>query len=97
MVAVSIGGPGADTFVFTPGVGTDVITNFSGHGGAGDHIELDNFQAQNFSELQALMHPANNGHDTVIDLGHGDGVTIAGVAPSQLHASDFVFHHAAVA
>ena len=82
-VSVSIGGTGNDNFVFTPGVGADTIVNFNPQH---DTIELDHFaNAQTVQELQSLISPDAHG-DAVIDLGHGDSITLAGTTPAQLHA-----------
>jgi hypothetical protein len=93
-VAVSIGGPGSDTFVFNPGIGADVIANFSVQAGAADKIDLSSFHLSDYAELQQLMVPANGGHDTLINLGHGDSILIANIAPSQLTQKDFILQHA---
>jgi hypothetical protein len=79
--SVSIGGPGNDTFVFHPGTGADTITNFSPQQ---DTIELDHFaNVQTVQELQALITTDVHG-DAVINLGHNDSITVAGVIEAQL-------------
>ena len=82
-VSVSIGTAGSDNFVFRPGVGTDVITNFITTGLSADHLELDGFGFADASSLQALV-SENSEHDAVLALGHGDSITFAGVTAVQL-------------
>ncbi|MGN6749317.1 MAG: beta strand repeat-containing protein, partial [Xanthobacteraceae bacterium] len=80
-ISVSIGGPGADNFVFTPGIGADTIVNFNPQQ---DTIEFDHFaNVQTVQELQSLI--TTDAHDNaVIDLGHNDSVTLQGVTTQQL-------------
>ena len=82
-VSVSIGGTGNDNFVFQPGIGADTIVNFNPQH---DTIELDHFaNAQTVQELQSLITPDAHGN-AVIDLGHGDSITLDGTTPAQLQA-----------
>ena len=90
-----------DTFVFRPGVGADVIVNVV----SADTIELDGFSSvTNNAQLAALLHDAqtgqsqalfqsmNDGHDTVINLGNHDSITLMNVHLADLHASNFIIH-----
>src|SRR5262249_22677305 len=100
-IAVTIGGPGNDAFVFKPGFGTDVIANAT----TSDTIELDWFssvtsinqlqtqlaEAQN-GQAQSLFESANGGHDTVINLGNHDSIILANIQLAALHASNFIIH-----
>ncbi len=80
-VSVTVGGPGNDNFVFHPGIGADTITNFNPQQ---DTIELDHFaDAQTVQELQSLITTDAHG-DAVINLGHNDSITLAGVTPAQM-------------
>jgi hypothetical protein len=80
-ISVSIGGPGEDNFVFTPGIGADTIVNFNPQQ---DTIEFDHFaNVQTIQELQSLVTTDTHG-DAVIDLGHNDSVTLQGVTTQQL-------------
>jgi VCBS repeat-containing protein len=101
MVSVTIAGPGNDAFVFHPGVGSDTIVNAA----SSDIIELDGFAAvANSNQLASLLHDAqtgqaqslfhsvNGGHDTVIDLGNHDSITLSDVQIADLHASNFIIH-----
>jgi hypothetical protein len=87
------------TIGFRPGVGTDVIAN----AGSADRIELDGFStitdanqlAVLLNEAQAgqsrsLFQSADNGHDTVMNLGNHDIITLVNVHLADLHASNFI-------
>ena len=100
-VSVTVGGPGNDTFVFKPGLGADVIANAT----SSDTIELDGFSSvTNINLLEAalnevqtghalsLFQTANGGHDTVINLGNHDSITLVDVQIAALHASNFIVH-----
>ena len=79
------GGQGPDAFVFGPGFGHDVVTDFS----HADHIEFDGGVFQNFKQVQAASHQV--GADTVIALDAGNSITLLGVSLQSLHASHFDF------
>ena len=88
-----------DVFVFRPGFGASTITDAAGT----FSIELDGFsslidnahlaafvfEAQN-GRMQTLFQPANDGHDTIINLGNHDSLTLVNVHISDLHARDFI-------
>jgi VCBS repeat-containing protein len=83
-VDVSIGTAHADNFLFRPGIGSDVITNFSITAATLDHLELAGFtSAQSVTDLHALLHE-NSHHNAVLALGNGDSITFAGVTQAQL-------------
>jgi len=100
-VSVTVAGPGNDAFVFHPGVGSDTIVNAT----SSDTIQLDGFssvtsnnqlatllnEAQS-GQAQSLFESVNGGHDTLINLGNHDSVTLTGVQIADLHASNFVIH-----
>ena len=81
------GGPGADTFVFAAGHGTDTITDFSPE--EADQIDLLAFPAP--SDFTALTLTAD-GTATVVDLSAYDGGTVRleEMAVSDLAAEDFL-------
>ena len=100
-VSITVGGPGNDAFVFKPGMGTDVIVNAK----STDTIELDGFSAitstndlqtllndAQINQSQTLFQGANGGHDTVINLGNNDSITLVNVQIADLHASNFIIH-----
>jgi VCBS repeat-containing protein len=100
-VTVTIAGPGNDGFVFHPGTGTDVIVNAT----SSNTIELDGFSSlTSHSQLASLLAEAqagqpepvfqsiNGGHDTLINLGNHDSITLTNVHLADLHASNFIIH-----
>jgi VCBS repeat-containing protein len=94
------GNGGNDTFLFQDGVssGKYTIADFATHShGAvdADTIDLANYCINDFCQLQQDLHSANCGHDTVIDLGNCNTITLRDVAVASLQASDFVFHNGA--
>ncbi len=62
------GGLGADTFVFGLSSGADTVTDFSA--GQNDKIDLSTYHAQATAVI------TQSGSDTVIDLGHGNVITV---------------------
>jgi hypothetical protein len=99
-IAVAIGGPDNNTFIFKPGIGADVIVNAT----SAVTIELDGFSSVADSDhlktllddaqtghLQSLFQAAN-GHDTVINLGNNDSITLTNFQVTDLHASNFIIH-----
>ena len=99
-VAVAIGAGNDDTFIFKPGMGADVIVNAT----SAVTIELDGFSSvADSNQLQTLLNDAQtghlqslfqmtNGHDTVINLGNHDSITLTNVQVIDLHASNFIIH-----
>jgi Ca2+-binding RTX toxin-like protein len=83
------GGGDADEFEFEPGTGLDVVTDFST--ASGDVIRLKDFGAafDDFTDVQAAA--SQVGADTVIDLGGGSSITLAGVNLGDFSADDFLF------
>jgi len=78
------GEKGSDIFVFGPGFGKNIVTDF----GRGDHIKFEGGVFANFQAVQGAMHQV--GADTVISLGADHSITLQGVSASSLHASDFL-------
>ena len=87
--------------MFHPGVGADTIVNAT----STDTIELDGFSSVTSNkqlasllaeaqagEAQSLFQTAHGGHDTVINLGNHDVITLTNVSLSALHATDFIVH-----
>ena len=91
---------GNDTFVFHPDSGapysTDTITDFHPYDPANPTAEADRIQLDGFTAYSSFAdvapHITNDGSNAVIDLGNSQTITVTGVAATQLHASDFLFH-----
>ena len=81
-ISVSIGGLGNDNFMFKPGIGADTIVNFNPQT---DTLKLDHFANAENAQLASLITTDAHG-DAVIGPGHGDSITIPGMAPSYLQA-----------
>jgi Ca2+-binding RTX toxin-like protein len=77
-----VGGAGSDVFAFAQGYGKDVVKDFDAIGGI-DHQDLIGVD---FSQVAIKGH----GHDTIIDLGGGDTLTLLGVDRRDIDQSDFV-------
>ncbi|HXX09385.1 MAG TPA: hypothetical protein VEJ43_15130, partial [Pseudolabrys sp.] len=100
-LSLTISGQETDTFVFKPGFGANTIVNAK----SADIIELDGFtsvtstdqlqtyltEAQNH-QPQTIFQTANGGHDTVINLGNNDVITLTNVQLTDLHANNFIIH-----
>ena len=89
-VGLTFGSSANDTFVFAPGMGQEVLFNFSQQSGNADQIELDHFGISNFGQLN--LQAVDGNHDTLINLGHNDSLLVVGVSVANLHANDFIFH-----
>lgn len=74
------GGGGADAFVFAPGSGRDMVSDFSAQ--EGDVIDVSGYAGRAHTVSQV-------GADTVIDFGSGDAITLVGV---KLSAPNFASH-----
>lgn len=80
---------GPDTFQFTDGSGRDRILDFRP---AEDRVQITaslNGQAI-ASAADMLARLSQSGSDTILDLGSGNTVTIVGVLPTALSATNFV-------
>jgi VCBS repeat-containing protein len=89
-VGLNVASTASDTFVFAPGAGQEMVFNFNTNSAAADHVELDHFGITNFSSL--ILQSVNNNHDTLINLGHGDSVTLVNVHPVDLTSNNFILH-----
>ena len=91
----------SDTFVFNPGIAAEIVANVPSPA----TIELDGFSSVTSSaqlagllneaqtgQPQALFQSTTSGHDTVIDLGNHDSITLINVSLATLHASNFIIH-----
>ena len=81
------GGNGPDTFLFRPNFGTNTITDFDIKN---DVIHFDKSIFQLVSAIAA--HTSDGPVGAVISDGHGNSVTLAGIAAAQLAAHPSVFH-----
>ena len=81
---VLAGGPGADLFRFGPGGGADRVGDFVP---GVDHLRIAGLA----DVAAALAAAADRPGGVVFDLGHGDSLTLAGIAKSALSAGDFLF------
>lgn len=79
------GGHGPDTFVFGPGFGHDIVTDFS----HADSIEFDGGVFRNVHDVLAATQQV--GDDTVITVDANNSITLQGVSVHSLHASDVLF------
>jgi FecR protein len=89
-VGLTAGSSANDTFVFAPGIGQQMVFNFSQRPGNTDQIELDHFGITDFNQLN--IQSANSNHDSLINLGHNDTLLLVGVSASSLHANEFILH-----
>lgn len=60
------GGGGHDTFVFHPGDGSDIITDFQAGAGSGDVVQLDGYGFSSFGGIEAAM--SQHGADVWLQL-----------------------------
>jgi hypothetical protein len=82
-----IGGPGHDTFTFSPGFGRATVTDFDP---AKDILQIDHSL---FGSAKAVLaNTRDDGHgNTVITYDATDAVTLIGVTKAVLHTTDFHF------
>ncbi|MBR0717254.1 S-layer family protein [Bradyrhizobium liaoningense] len=79
---------GNDLLVFSQPIGHDVVYSFDAMHDQIDLIDYANFTS--FADIQAHTVSDANGN-AVIELGEGQSITLQGVDPTSLTASDFVF------
>jgi Nidogen-like/FecR protein len=98
-VAISWGSVAADTFTFQPGIGADTVLNFQlgtdsldfNNGSDSAHLG-PSMTADQTNHILSLL-TSNTSGDAVLDLGHGDTVTLAGISATDLQHS---FNHITV-
>ncbi|MCA6125153.1 hypothetical protein J6500_25130 [Bradyrhizobium sp. WSM 1704] len=84
-------GSGDDTYVYKPGSGADVITDFIAGAGTDDKIDLRPFASLGIHDLSVVLAlAAQVGADTVINFGGGDTLTLLGVTKANLSDDDFI-------
>jgi len=81
------GGTGNDTFVFVRGGAYDTVTDFQ----QGDIITIERTSLVTNAST-ALANITSDIYGSFINLGNGSGITLAGVQPADLDASDFYFY-----
>ena len=79
------GGAGHDHFVFNAGFGKETVADFTS---GSDQLWFSHTLFDSASSVMAHAH--QSGADTVIAYDSGDTVTLTGVLPTALHASDFI-------
>ncbi len=83
------GGLGDDLFDFDSGDGTDTLADFTAGEGSEDVIDLTGVASvSDFADVQAAAR--QEGADTVIDFGDGDGLVLLSVDTASLHQADFL-------
>ena len=81
---VLVGGRGEDIFVFGPGHGEDIISDFYNNE---DRIDLTAFGLTGFDELNLMSH----GRGAIVDLtAHGGGMITLEIDITHLDAADFL-------
>ncbi len=85
------GGSGDDTFVFDPGFGKDIITDFVA-GAATDDIIAFEGAPNLMSYTDVLNSAADDGTDTTITLDTDNSIVLKNVVVSDLSSDDFRFH-----
>jgi hypothetical protein len=84
------GGADSDRFVFKTNYDADVITDFDAKGQSHDVLDLRGLNSiKDFAAL-AHHHMVQDGHDVVINGGHGDTITLEGVKINALVEHDFL-------
>ncbi|UVC12161.1 hypothetical protein IHQ71_29405 (plasmid) [Rhizobium sp. TH2] len=87
----AFGGDGSDRFVFKTGSGKDAIADFDAAGADHDRLDLKAMTSiADFADLKA-DHVSQKGSSVLINAGHGDTITLAGLNIKDLGSSDFLF------
>ncbi|MCA6119976.1 hypothetical protein J6524_34710 [Bradyrhizobium sp. WSM 1738] len=83
------GNGGADTFVFAPNFGKDVVKGFDAYGRSHDVVQFSKNVFDSFASV--LAHAAQVGQDVVISAGADNSVTLKNTKLSALDKYDFQF------
>ncbi len=78
------GGSGSDIFQFTGKTDRDTITDFTV---GEDKIFMSVYGVKSFDDLVIYQ----QGSAVIVELGHGNSITLEGLTTSQIHQSDFIF------
>lgn len=81
------GGGGNDHFVFRPGYGKDIVTDFDV---AQEYVALLEFGLDSFDDVQP--HISQKGDDTWISLGSGDRIILRDVDAGNLTEANFAYN-----
>lgn len=81
------GGGGADTFVFSFGDGSDVITDFQPGASSGDIVQLSNYGLGLFSDVKAAM--SQVGNDVQLKLDSTETLTFRNTKLGDFTAANF--------
>jgi hypothetical protein len=84
-----VGGAGSDTFVFQPGFGHDLVSDFIPGAEFGDVIELRSLGYGAFDEVMADA--VQTGGDVVIQVDANNSIRLLNVDLGLLQADDFLF------
>lgn len=82
------GGAGADTFVFEPGMGHDVITDFAAGGAGTDIVDLQAFNYASFDQIKSGM--VQVGQTVQLKLSDTSYISFLNTNIGQFEANDFV-------
>ncbi|MDX8355765.1 tandem-95 repeat protein [Cognatiyoonia sp. IB215182] len=85
------GGSGDDTFVFDPGFGKDIITDFAAGAATDDVVEFRGI-TNLVSYTDVLNSAADDGTDTTIMLDTDNSIVLKNVVISDLSSDDFRFY-----
>ncbi len=85
------GGGGADTFVFKPGFGNTIVTDFKVSGASHGTIEIDHSIFASWTALDAVLADSKQG--AVITVTAAESITLNGVTKAQLEANHLVDFH----
>jgi hypothetical protein len=86
---VFVGHGQADSFVFAPNFGKDVINDFRAGGTGHDVVQFSKSVFDNFADV--LAHATQSGHNVVIADTAGDSLTLKNVKLGALDKNDFHF------
>jgi beta-glucanase (GH16 family)/Ca2+-binding RTX toxin-like protein len=83
---VLTGAGGPDVFIFAPGSGYDVVTDFNSN--QADKLDIQQYGFTSFDQVTAAM--TQSGADVVLALSPTDAVKILNRTVASLHATDFL-------
>jgi Ca2+-binding RTX toxin-like protein len=84
-----VGNGQADTFVFAPNFGKDVINDFRASGLSHDVVQFSKSIFDNFADV--LAHATQSGQSVVIADHAGDSLTLKNTKLTDLNTADFHF------